>query len=180
MQDINKEIERERAIANTRDLFRGSSTLTLRPRLLKGTRNKSLVITTLWSPKTISLQHSYRMNMSMNCSSVCVRKQGKRWWRKTQRISFNTLDKTPFWLEVLALNLVEKTLLKKWEKLAQKQSPNLVENNAQNPKFIGCKKLAVGVCQACRSTAWSTGQRSYFRPLCHRSTGRSTEPGYRE
>ena len=34
MQDINKEIERERVrIANTRDLFRGSSTLALHPRL---------------------------------------------------------------------------------------------------------------------------------------------------
>ena len=35
MQDINKETkrERERAITNTRDLFRGSSTLALHPRL---------------------------------------------------------------------------------------------------------------------------------------------------
>ena len=32
MQDINKQ-EIERAIANTGDLFRGSSTLALRPRL---------------------------------------------------------------------------------------------------------------------------------------------------
>ena len=32
MQDINKR-QRERAIANTRDLFRGSSTLALHPRL---------------------------------------------------------------------------------------------------------------------------------------------------
>ena len=56
----------------------------------------------------------------------------------------------------------------------------LVKNNAQTPKFIGLEKLAVGVCQACRSTARSTGQRSYFRPLGHRSTGRSTKPGYRE
>jgi len=31
------------------------------------------------------------------------------------------------------------------EKLAQKYSPNLGENNAQTPKFIGSEKLAVGV-----------------------------------
>ena len=78
-------------------------------------------------------------------------------------------------MEVLALNLVEKTLLMEWEKLAQSPLEILVKNNAQTPKFIGLEKLAVGVCQACRSTARSTGQRSYFRPLCHRSTGRSTE-----
>ena len=83
-------------------------------------------------------------------------------------------------MEVLALNLVEKTLLMKWEKLAQSPLEILLKNNAQTPKFIGIEKLAVGVCQACRSTARSTGQRSYFRPLCHRSTGRSTDPGYRE
>ena len=40
--------------------------------------------------------------------------------------------------------------------------------------FIGLQKLAVGVCQTCRSTARSTGQRSFFRPLSQRSTGRST------
>ena len=33
MQDINKVRDRERTIANTGDLFRGSSTLALRPRL---------------------------------------------------------------------------------------------------------------------------------------------------
>ena len=63
----------------------------------------------------------------------------------------------------------------KWEKLAQSPLKILEKNNAQTPKFIGLEKLAVGVCQNCRSTARSTGQRSYFRPLCHRSTDRSTE-----
>ena len=73
-------------------------------------------------------------------------------------------------MEVLALNLVEKTLLMKWEKLAQSPLEILVKNNAQTPKFIGLEKLAVGVCQTCRSTAngrisdrWS-----------YRSTARST------
>ena len=56
-------------------------------------------------------------------------------------------------------------------KTAQNSLKHLVENNAQTPKFIGLEKLAVGVCQTCRST----GRRSYFRPLCHRSIGRSTE-----
>ena len=83
-------------------------------------------------------------------------------------------------MEVLALNLVEKTLLKKWEKLAQSLLEILSKNSPQMLHFIESGKLAVGVCQACRSTARSTGQRSYFRPLCHRLTGRSTEPGYRE
>ena len=74
-------------------------------------------------------------------------------------------------MEVLALNLVEKTLLMKWEKLAQSPLKIFVKNNAQTPKFIRLEKLAIGVWQTCRST----GQRSYSRPLCHRSTGRSTE-----
>ena len=68
----------------------------------------------------------------------------------------------------------------KWEKLAQSPLEILEKNNAQTPKFIWLEELAVGVCQACRSTARSTGQRSYFRPLCHRSTGRLTEVRYRE
>ena len=64
----------------------------------------------------------------------------------------NTLDKLPFWLEVLALNLVEKTLLIEWKKLAQSPLEILLKNNAQTPKFIGLEKLAVGVWQTCRST----------------------------
>ena len=50
-------------------------------------------------------------------------------------------------------------------KLAQSPLEILVKNNVQTPKFIGLEKLAVGVCQACRSTARSTGQPSYFRPF---------------
>ena len=66
-----------------------------------------------------------------------MRKQGKK-WRKTQEILFKTLlIKLPFWLEVLALNLVEKTLLIEWEKLAQNPLEILEKNNAQTPKFIG-------------------------------------------
>ena len=74
----------------------------------------------------------------------------------------------------------EENSFKEVGKTGSKSTRNLGENNAQTPKFIGSEKLAVGVCQVCRSTARSTGQRSYFRPLCHRSTDRSTEPGYRE
>ena len=48
-------------------------------------------------------------------------------------------------MEVLALNLVEKTLLMEWEKLAQSPLEILEKNNAQTPKFIGSEKLAVEV-----------------------------------
>ena len=47
-------------------------------------------------------------------------------------------------MEVLTLNLVEKTLLMEWEKLAQSPLKILVKNNTQTPKFIGLEKLAVG------------------------------------
>ena len=47
----------------------------------------------------------------------------------------NTLDKLSFWLEVLALNLVEKTLLMKWEKLAQSPLKIFLKNNAQTPNL---------------------------------------------
>ena len=49
----------------------------------------------------------------------------------------------------------------------------LGKNNAQTPKFIGSEKLAVGVCQVCRSTARSTanGQKS-DRWGCGRPPGR--------
>ena len=46
-------------------------------------------------------------------------------------------------MEVLALNLVEKTLLMEWEKLAQSPLEILEKNNAQTPKFIGLEKLTV-------------------------------------
>ena len=95
--------------------------------------------------------------------------------KNSRKSLLNTLDKLPFWLKIFALNLVEKTLLMKWEKLAQSPLEILEKNNAQTPKFIGLEKLAVGIQVACRSTVRSTGQRSYFSPLCHRSTGRSTE-----
>ena len=53
---------------------------------------------------------------------------------------------------------MEKTLLKEWEKLAQSSPKIFAQNNDQTPKFIGQKNIAVGVCQACRSTA--NGQKS--------------------
>ena len=111
----------------------------------------------------------------MDSSSVCVRKLGWKWWRKTQRNHFYTLlIKLPFWLEVLALKFLEKNLWKGLEKLAQKHSPNLGENNAQTPKFIGSEKLAVGVCQAYRSTARSTANGLISDRWSYRSTARST------
>ena len=69
-----------------------------------------------------------------------------------------------------------KTSLKEYEKLAQKLSKNLNQNSPQMPHFIESGKLAVGVCQACRSTVRPTGQRSYFRPFepsVDRSVGRA-------
>ena len=68
-------------------------------------------------------------------------------------------------MEVFALKYVEKTPLKEWEKLAQSSPKILLLNNDQTPKFIGCQKLAVGVCQACRSTGPVDRQRSKIRPL---------------
>ena len=50
----------------------------------------------------------------MGCSSVCEKNKDESGGGKTQeKYLLNTLDKLPFWLEVLALNLVEKTLLMK-------------------------------------------------------------------
>ena len=79
----------------------------------------------------------------MKCSSVCEKTRMSMCGGKTQEISFNTLlIKLPFWLEVLALNLVKKTLLMEWEKLAQSPLEILLKNNAQTPKFIGLEKTS--------------------------------------
>jgi len=89
---------------------------------------------------------------------------------KLKKSLLTLLIKTPF----LILKWSSKTCgynhWKEWEKLAQNYFSNLRENSPQMPQFIGLEKLAVGVCQTCRST----GRRSYFRPLSHRSIGRST------
>ena len=69
---------------------------------------------------------------------------------------------------------MEKTLLMKWEKLAQSPLEILLKNNAQTPKFIGSEKLAVGVCQAYRSTVRSTANGLIFDRWSNRSTARST------
>ena len=83
-------------------------------------------------------------------------------------------------MEELALNLVEKTLLMKWKKLAQSPLEILAQNNNQTPKFIGCQKLAVGVCQTCRSTARSTANGQESDRWSLRSTARSTQKNNRE
>ena len=62
----------------------------------------------------------------------------------------------------------------KWEKLAQSPLEILEKNNAQTPKFIGSEKLAVGVCQACRSTIRSTANGLIFDRWSYRSTAQST------
>ena len=117
----------------------------------------------------------------MDSSSVCVRKQGKRWWRKTQRKSLLTLlIKTPLLIGSISSQFSGENSFKEVGKTGSKSTRNLNRNSPQMPHFIESGKLAVGVCQTCRSTARSTGQRTYFRPLCHRSTGRSTETRYRE
>ena len=111
----------------------------------------------------------------MDSSSVCVRKLGWKWWRKTQRNHFYTLNKTFLLIENICSQISGENFLMKLEKLAQNSLKNLEENSTHTPKFIGLEKLAVGVCKNYRSTGRSTGQRSYFRPLSHRSIGRSTE-----
>ena len=111
----------------------------------------------------------------MDSSSDCEKIRKEMMEENSRKSLYTLMIKLSFWLEIFALNFVEKNLWKGLEKLAQKHSPNLVENNAQTPKFIGLEKLAVGVSHNCRSTVQSTGQRSYSRPLSHRSTGRSTE-----
>ena len=58
--------------------------------------------------------------------------------------------------------------MKNWHKNSPKI---LAQNNDQTPKFIGQKNIAVGVCQACRSTRAVDRQRSEIRPLGLRSTG---------
>ena len=74
-----------------------------------------------------------------------MRKQGLKWWRKTQENHFkNTLDKTPLLIENICSQISGENFLMKLEKLAQNSLKNLSENSPQNPKFIGLEKLAVG------------------------------------
>ena len=80
----------------------------------------------------------------MDCSSVCEKTRMRMVEENSKKISFTLLIKPSFWLEIFALNLVEKTLLMKWEKLAQSPLEILEKNNVQTPKFIGLEKLAVG------------------------------------
>ena len=69
-------------------------------------------------------------------------------------------------MEVFALNFVEKTSENEWEKLALKIFQIFyLQKQWQDPQFIGCQKLAVGICQNCRSTGPVDRQRSKIRPL---------------
>ena len=67
---------------------------------------------------------------------------------------------------------MEKNLWNEWEKLALRVSKIFYQNNDKTLKFIGQKNIAVGVCQACRSTRAVDRQRSEIRPLEPRSTAR--------
>ena len=71
--------------------------------------------------------------------------------------------------------LWRKTSEKDWKNWLKNTLQILVQNNDQTPKFIGCQKLAVGVCQTCRSTARSTANGQESDSWSLRSTARSTE-----
>ena len=107
----------------------------------------------------------------MGCSSVCEKNKDESGGGKLKKITFKHSWSKLFWLEIFALNFVEKNLLKGLEKLAQKHSPNLVENSAQTPKFIGLEKLAVGGLTDLSVDRPVDRQRSNFWPLELRSTG---------
>ena len=99
----------------------------------------------------------------MDSSSVCVRKQGKRWWRKTQRKSLlNTLDKTFLLIGNICSQFCGEKPLERVGKTGSKSLQKSLSKQPQMPHFIESGKLAVGVCQNCRSTARSTanGQKS--------------------
>ena len=78
-------------------------------------------------------------------------------------------------MEVLALNLVEKTLLKKWEKLAQSPLKNLREKQYLNPQIYRARKTSRWGLSELPVDRPVDRQRSFFRPLEQRSTARSTE-----
>ena len=103
-------------------------------------------------------------------------KTRKEMVEETQENLFYTLDKTLLLIGSIGSNFVEKNLWNEWEKLALRVSKNLAQNNDKTLKFIGKKNIAVGVCQACRSTGLVDRQRSEIRPLEPRSPLGSTEP----
>jgi len=111
------------------------------------------------------------MNSSMGCSSVCEKNKDENGGEKLKESLLTLLIKLPFDRKYLLSNLWRKTSCKGRKNWLKNNFQILVKTMTKPPKFIDCQKLAVGVCQTCRSTARSTGQRSYFRPLCLRSTG---------
>ena len=72
----------------------------------------------------------------MGCSSVCVRKQGKRWWRKTQEKSLlNTLDKTPLLIGSISFQFSGENSFKEVGKTGSKSTKNLVKKQCPNPQI---------------------------------------------
>ena len=66
------------------------------------------------------------------------------------------LIKTPLLVGSISSQFSGENSFNEVGKTGSKSTKNLGENNAQTPKFIGSEKLAVGVCQAYRSTVRST------------------------
>ena len=72
---------------------------TMRTHTSASSRNKKRSLGDLNTLITNKNSHNKTLlvDIAMDSSSVCVRKLGWEWWRKTQEISFNTLDKnSPF------------------------------------------------------------------------------------
>ena len=116
----------------------------------------------------------------MDSSSVCVRKLEKKWWRKTQEITLNTLDKTSFMIWKWSSKTWGYIIWKEWEKLAQNYSWNLRENSPQMSHFIELEKLAVGpVRPVGRPPGRPANGHISDRCAIGRPVGRP-RPGYRE
>ena len=67
------------------------------------------------------------MNSSMGCWSVCEKNKDESGGGKLKENHFYTRDKLPFWLEELALNLVEKNSFNEVGKTGSKSTKNLGE-----------------------------------------------------
>ena len=109
----------------------------------------------------------------MDSSSVVWESKERTLVKNSKNHLDTLLIKLPFRWEVFALKYVEKTFWKDQKNWFESSPKILEKNNDQTPKFIGSEKLAVGVCQACRSTVRSTAAESSALWISG-STGRST------
>ena len=101
----------------------------------------------------------------MDGSSVVWENKERIYGEKLKKISFTLLIKSSLLIGNICSQICGEKPLKRIGKLAQKYSPNLVENNAQTPKFIESGKLAVGVLSDLSVDHPVDRQRSRIRPL---------------